>query len=337
MNIHHDSYKLGAADCFCEMVRAGVKRLALSHPCGSREERDRFLPAFEGLCAQYGVKMYREDTPLLTDLFPVSMNKGKYNVLFYQDDETLQAYLQLKEEKRQAQACGAYTGEKRREIARRYGRLLSYTEEGIARLLAANQEKESAVCVLANGGGSGPCAAEAYRRFGLLLDKTKPLLYIPLAMEPAEYPSCLEWATAELAALQVPIRMAASPEELASLNLPDFCGIFIGGGNTYTLAKRLKDSGAFAKLLDYIKSGGPVFGGSAGAILLGADIAACRFEDENLVDLQDTAGLDVLHGLSLLCHYESGKAVPALGRPVLALREEQTLLVQGDAIEMITP
>ena len=29
------SYELGAADCFCEMVRAGVKRLALAHPCDS--------------------------------------------------------------------------------------------------------------------------------------------------------------------------------------------------------------------------------------------------------------------------------------------------------------
>ena len=30
------SYQLGAADCFCEMVSAGVKRIALSHPCNSK-------------------------------------------------------------------------------------------------------------------------------------------------------------------------------------------------------------------------------------------------------------------------------------------------------------
>ena len=35
------SYELGAADCFCEMVRAGVKRLALAHPCDSPQERDQ--------------------------------------------------------------------------------------------------------------------------------------------------------------------------------------------------------------------------------------------------------------------------------------------------------
>lgn len=142
MKIDKYSYQLGAADCFCEMVRAGVKKIALAHPCDTRGERDAFLPDFERLCAEYGVKMYREDDAFLTDLFPVSMNKGKYNAIFYQEDQALQAYLDLKEEKRRAQADGTYAGEKRRDIAWRYGKLLSYTDEGIQRLLAANQEKE---------------------------------------------------------------------------------------------------------------------------------------------------------------------------------------------------
>ena len=142
MKIDTFSYKLGAADCFCEMVRSGVKKLALAHPCGTKEERDGFVPGFEKLCGEYGVKMYLEDDPFLTDLFPVSMNKGKYNAIFYQEEGALRAYLDLKEEKRRAQAGGDYTGEKRRDIAWRYGKLLSYTDEGIERLLEANQERE---------------------------------------------------------------------------------------------------------------------------------------------------------------------------------------------------
>lgn len=136
------SYKLGAADCFCEMVRAGVKRLALAHPCPTKEERDQYLPYFEKLCGEYGVKLYVEDVPLLTDLFPISMNKGKFNAIFYQEDAVLQEYLGLKAEKEQAQKEGTYTPEKRRDIAWRYGKLLSYTDEGIQRLLAGNQERE---------------------------------------------------------------------------------------------------------------------------------------------------------------------------------------------------
>ena len=102
-SIDHFSYELGAADCFCEMVRAGVKGLALAHPCPTREERDEYLPYFQELCQKYGVKLYVEDVPLLTDLFPLSMNQGKYNALFYQEDSAIQEYLALKAEKQAAQ------------------------------------------------------------------------------------------------------------------------------------------------------------------------------------------------------------------------------------------
>lgn len=141
-SIDHFSYELGAADCFCEMVRAGVKGLALAHPCPTREERDEYLPYFQELCQKYGVKLYVEDVPLLTDLFPLSMNQGKYNALFYQEDSAIQEYLALKAEKQATVEAGTYTPEKRRDIAWRYGRLLSYTGEGIQRLLESNTEKE---------------------------------------------------------------------------------------------------------------------------------------------------------------------------------------------------
>ena len=42
-----------------------------------------------------------------------------------------------------------------------------------------------------NGGGDGPQAALAYQRFSEIIDHAKPLLYIPLAMEPERYPGCL--------------------------------------------------------------------------------------------------------------------------------------------------
>ena len=140
-NIDAYSYHLGAADCFCEMVRAGVKRLALSHPCDTKEMRDSFLPDFEALCRQYGVRFYIEDDPFLTDLFPVSLNQGKFNVIFYQDDSVLQKYLALKDKKKRSVADGSYD-KNRLEIARAYGKLLSYTIAGIDRLLVANDEKE---------------------------------------------------------------------------------------------------------------------------------------------------------------------------------------------------
>mgnify|MGYP002615436737 CR=1 FL=1 len=51
--------------------------------------------------------------------------------------------------------------------------------------------------------------------------------------------------------------------------------IFLCGGNTYRLLAGLKASGCFEKIADYIRHDGVVFGGSAGAILFGADIDSC--------------------------------------------------------------
>lgn len=141
MKIDKFSYHLGAADCFCEMVRAGVKRIALSHPCDSREELNGFLPEFDRLCETYGVCYYVEDESFLTDLFPLSLNRGKCNVIFYQDASALQDYLDLKAEKEKAVAAGNYD-DCRKDLAWRYGRLLSYTDAGIRRLLDTNCEKE---------------------------------------------------------------------------------------------------------------------------------------------------------------------------------------------------
>ncbi|WP_079698976.1 MULTISPECIES: hypothetical protein [Oscillospiraceae] len=136
------SYACGVIDAFNEVVRAGVKRMALAHPCPSREERDSYLPFAEKICSQYGTRCYAEDEPLLTDLFPVTLNRGTYNLIFYKNESDLEEYLALKAQKARLCAAGAYRDEARREIAEGFGRLLSYTDEAIGRLIEENKEKE---------------------------------------------------------------------------------------------------------------------------------------------------------------------------------------------------
>lgn len=136
------SYQCGVIDCFNEMVRAGVKALALSHPMDTAEQRDALIPFAQTVCQQYGTKYYIEDEPLLTDLFPLSLNRGKHNILFYREDHILEQYLRLKERKAVLVAEGAYFGGNRSQIAWEFGRLLSYPEEAIRRLMAENAEKE---------------------------------------------------------------------------------------------------------------------------------------------------------------------------------------------------
>ena len=138
--IDNYSYHLGAADCFCEMVAAGVKKIAFSHPCDNKELRDSFLGDFDKLCQKYNVKYYIENDPFLTVLFPESMNKGKYNVIFYCEDKYLDEYLSLKKQKKELIENDNYTDANKKAIAYRYGKLLSYSDEGIQRLLDKNPD-----------------------------------------------------------------------------------------------------------------------------------------------------------------------------------------------------
>ncbi len=197
------------------------------------------------------------------------------------------------------------------------------------------------------GGGAGEQTIEANKRLNEVIDHTKPCLYIPLAMEAGLYDSCYEWITGELAEVQLPyIEMVRSGEELAEKNFSDYSVVFIGGGNTYKLLKELKECGAFEELRTYLENGGVAFGGSAGAIIFGEDLESCNLDDPNEVGLTDTAGMDVLNGVSLLCHFtsrekeEDEKSKEYLleiskHRRVLALPEEVTLFVNDDVVEVI--
>jgi len=137
-----------------------------------------------------------------------------------------------------------------------------------------------------------------------------------------------------------------SADELALKDLNDFGMIFIGGGNTFKLLRDLKSSGAFEKIKLYLNGGGVVFGGSAGAIIFGGNLEACRLDDENNAGLKDTAGFDILNGSSILCHYtnrsaekdeRSRKYLLEISKRTksVALPEEVTLFVNGGNIEVI--
>ena len=136
------SYKCGVIDALNEVERAGVKRIALSHPVDTKEEAMELIPFSQQICQQYGNHFYLEESPLLTDLFPISLNKGKYNIIYYRQEEDIQQYLALKKRKQQLLEQQAYQGEARRQIAEEYGKLLSYSPEAIERYLAQNEEKE---------------------------------------------------------------------------------------------------------------------------------------------------------------------------------------------------
>ena len=197
------------------------------------------------------------------------------------------------------------------------------------------------------GGGAGEQTIEANKRLNEVIDHAKPCLYIPLAMEADMYDSCYTWITGELKDLDIPyIDMVRSVEELAEKELSEYSVLFIGGGNTYKLLNDIKRCGMFEKIREYLANGGVAFGGSAGAIIFGEDLESCKLDDPNEVDLKETAGYDVLVGISVLCHYtnrtteEDEKSKEFLlsisdHRRILALPEEVTVFVNDDKVEVI--
>lgn len=134
--INEESYRLGTIGAFGEAVNAGVKQLALSAIL-TPEEMDGFIQEAEKVAEKNNVLLYREADLLVTDLFPEDIARGKEVLLIYQGT-TKDQYLKLKADKAALVETGHYTGKEREEIARRFGRMLSYSPHKINQLLAEN-------------------------------------------------------------------------------------------------------------------------------------------------------------------------------------------------------
>ena len=97
-------------------------------------------------------------------------------------------------------------------------------------------------------------------------------------------------------------------------------------------------------------------GSSAGALIWGRSIDSCKDDglgiksicDQNLVNLQDTTGFDMLNGYSLLVHYKKKEEqIPATeqrvkrllkeGYKLICLPEETSLWINGKEAKIIGP
>jgi len=130
IKIDRISFQLGMINCFVEMVACGVKKLALSPPISPHEYK-LIGKASEETVKGFGVKSYLEKSLLVTDLQPAGFTKGKWSILYYENDEVLNAYLILKKRKKELEQSGQYDVKARKEISLEFGRLLSYPEEKI--------------------------------------------------------------------------------------------------------------------------------------------------------------------------------------------------------------
>lgn len=193
-----------------------------------------------------------------------------------------------------------------------------------------------------SGGGSEKDSFELDSLFVKSFIKKK-ILYIPLAatLDAMGYEGCYDWITATLSAHTedfLEIIMSLNLENVTSEGLNQFGSVYIGGGNTYHLLKIFNDSGFSQKLLDYYLQGGIVYGGSAGAIILGKDIGTVEEENFNLYP--SSKGLNLVNNYSIICHYTDelgGKVneyVLSTKYPVIALPEKSGLIIENNQAQV---
>lgn len=152
------------------------------------------------------------------------------------------------------------------------------------------------------GGGNAEESRPLDERFVRLLDHTKPLVYIPNAMRSKSYQSCLEWFRSVMEPLGiVVIEMWDDLHPRRSTN--EIAGIYIGGGDTAKLLREIRTAGFDGYLREMALKGIPLYGGSAGAVILGEDIRTAP--EASQLGETEAIGLGIIKGYSIFCHYKT--------------------------------
>lgn len=178
-----------------------------------------------------------------------------------------------------------------------------------------------------------------------LLPKNPRILYIPIAWESRNYDDCRQWFSGLMTKYEIgDYTMWTDLVGKTFDDIDDFDSVYIGGGNTFTLLHQFRESGFIELLKQCIRTGKPVFGGSAGAIILGANIGLAALgenSDVNHVGLEDLSGLNEIGGNAVQCHYapdqddEIHDWSVANSLPVVSLAEASGIYVTDEGISSI--
>ncbi|MFC4560151.1 Type 1 glutamine amidotransferase-like domain-containing protein [Virgibacillus kekensis] len=194
-----------------------------------------------------------------------------------------------------------------------------------------------------SGGGNKEESETIDKEFVNRLDIEKPMLYIPIAMKGGiPYEDCYKWATSVFEPLGISdITMWTGLNGRSQDDLQQFLAIYIGGGNTFNLLHDLRKTNFDKLLMNFITKGGAVYGGSAGAIILGTDIMTCAHMDPNEPGLVDTQGLGRVGPYSIWCHYEEendrliDSFIKEYRQPIIALPEATGVFVSDAFVKVI--
>lgn len=139
----------------------------------------------------------------------------------------------------------------------------------------------------------------------------KNILYIPRAMRPEKYPSCLEWIQNTFPIDEwYTVHLLSEQEFLQHSQeyLSIYDGIYIWGGNTYRLLKLFKDTWFWHIIMDFVDNNKPIYGWSAWAIIMGKEIHTAP--DMNAVKLlfEESMWYNLCRDYSIACHYKESQS-----------------------------
>lgn len=197
--------------------------------------------------------------------------------------------------------------------------------------------------IFLSGGGDREDTVALDQKFFDLMPDGSEILYIPIALnrEAAGFTACYDWFSGcvnmHRGQRKIDVTMILMEDEIPDLN--QFEAIYIGGGDTFKLLDYVMRKGLGTKLPEYIESGRIVYGGSAGAIILGKTINTVKEENEHNFNYSD--GLNLLGGLSVHCHYEPKldekikNAATEVGTPVIVMPENAGIAIHQDSVELV--
>lgn len=187
-----------------------------------------------------------------------------------------------------------------------------------------------------SGGGIGKDSENISKIFSESIDKSKPLLHIPFAINPNKHSleKCEEWAKQKFS--RFGIKNIFTWEESKDIDdFSKFGGIYICGGDTVRLITTLREKKFFEKIRKFKEI--PIFGESAGAAVFSRSIIPALISENQ--EIEDSSGMNKLKGYELWCHYTEDtkknitKFLSEQSSKVIALPEESGIILTDGEIE----
>ncbi len=198
--------------------------------------------------------------------------------------------------------------------------------------------------IFLGGGGDTIQSKEIDELYGHAVGQGGRVLYIPVALgDSYDFSSCLNWFMSAYQIFSFKVEMLTDLSTIDFSRLEQFESIYIGGGKTFDLLQRIKETNFIDLLRKFINSGKIVYGGSAGAIILGKDISTAslgKCSDTNEVNITDLSGLDVVNGYAVHCHYDGEeesvqKFAFEHDLKIIAISEDGGVFIDGDEIKVV--